>query len=719
MLVLKSLRIRGFRAYVEEKTFEFDSPVTFLFGGNHQGKSSTLNAIEWCLFGSECIGSGTGIRERVDWEIPNRNMHLPDVTVQVELENPANKERFTICRKWISPRKDNLEVVLPDGQSLKGQEADEKLVELHKSSCRDFLTIVYQHQEAIRAILTQEPKDRNDAIDRLLGLSDYRNILAGIEAAKLSRLLKGINDNFDGFSREIEVALRTRESDLAEKRNKAMKEGVKEEDISEKGLVKIAEIVKRQLQEFASEIGLSLTKLETPAHLAELQPFGQMVFNEIRRFRSEMPDVRKQQDLYDRRTGIAALESRYAQARKAVESTQAMFEQFVKENGDPESINSQKTNTQEDLWRKKAELSSVSARAATVDAAVKCIKLQPSYKDICPVCGKETPDLLGHLKREWKEKFEQQAGTLKNEIGKLETTLHKLDELSVKHGRLKGDLETANVERIKITKEIGVLLGREITDKDDCEAIFRAELDGISRELEIIEQTIRSKQQRLDEVSSLMEQVHVIADITRLEEKKRIVEEIQKTSEYREMEELQDKMAVFVDDIEKIKQAITESAHEAARQKVTAAGNIIDSYFRRITNSPSVTKVKFVLNVDSRTGLNSYLFEDQNGKDLTPVLSQGDLNALALSIFLGLACSKETHQQFGFIMLDDPSQSLGSAHKEKLVDILDEIAQDHMIILSSMDGELQNLASSRITKAKAKYVFSKWTPETGPQVKGE
>lgn len=176
MLNLKNLKIKGFRGYIQEKEFSFDTPVVLLFGENHRGKSSTLNAIEWCLFGNECTGKNTGIRERIDWEIRNRNLPSKDeVFVELELE-AENKMTYKILRKLISKTKDELEINLPDGQLLKDQNAREKLAHLLKSSFRDFLTMVYQHQEAIRAILTQEPKERNDAIDRLLGLSDYRNI---------------------------------------------------------------------------------------------------------------------------------------------------------------------------------------------------------------------------------------------------------------------------------------------------------------------------------------------------------------------------------------------------------------------------------------------------------------------------------------------------------------------------------------------------------------
>ncbi|MFQ5836032.1 MAG: ATP-binding protein, partial [bacterium] len=163
MITLKGLKVKGFRAYMEGKEFTFDNPAILLFGENHRGKSSTLNAIEWCLFGNECTGTRTGIRERIDWEIPNRSMHPPDVSVELELEDKATADKLTISRRWVSARKDELKVILGDGQSLKGQEAKEKLAQLLKSSFRDFLTTVYQHQEAIRAILTQEPRERNDA----------------------------------------------------------------------------------------------------------------------------------------------------------------------------------------------------------------------------------------------------------------------------------------------------------------------------------------------------------------------------------------------------------------------------------------------------------------------------------------------------------------------------------------------------------------------------
>lgn len=105
MIVLKALKVKGFRAYTKEREFVFDNPAILLFGENHCGKSSTLNAIEWCLFGNECVGKETGIRERVDWEIVNRNMRPPDALVVLEFEDKATGGKLTVTRRWVSEKR--------------------------------------------------------------------------------------------------------------------------------------------------------------------------------------------------------------------------------------------------------------------------------------------------------------------------------------------------------------------------------------------------------------------------------------------------------------------------------------------------------------------------------------------------------------------------------------------------------------------------------------
>jgi len=48
---VESIVIESFRGYNKQHSFDFKEPLTVFYGKNGQGKSSTLYAIEWCLFG--------------------------------------------------------------------------------------------------------------------------------------------------------------------------------------------------------------------------------------------------------------------------------------------------------------------------------------------------------------------------------------------------------------------------------------------------------------------------------------------------------------------------------------------------------------------------------------------------------------------------------------------------------------------------------------------
>lgn len=718
MLSLKNLKIKGFRGYIQDKEFSFDTPVVLLFGENHHGKSSTLNAIEWCLFGNECTGKNTGIRERIDWEIRNRNLPSKDeVFVELELET-ENKMTYKILRKLISKTKDELEINLPDGQLLNDQNAREKLTHLLKSSFRDFLTTVYQHQEAIRAILTQEPKERNDAIDRLLGLSDYRNILSGIKSADLEGKQKKMEESFSGFKNEIDVALNTRKRDLIEKRKEAIQKGVKEDHISEKGALEIAKTVKDELIKFTSTVGLSLTDLQLPEQWKGLQEFQQATNGEITRFRSEMPDVKKQSEFFCHKTQITSLISDYNQKNERVKIAYKELEEFIKKNGNEEVLSKTKSDVERQIALKNKEMQEVDAKGITISNAIDYLKVEGIDKNICPVCGKETSDLLRHLEEEWDKKYKEQIGKIKEEIEGLNGSLNNSGTLLSQLGNHKKSIETVKTEIVELNKKIGQKLKKEITEKDDPLVLLNNQSKHIEEELKKLEQSVSSRQETLNIIQARMNQIQLIVEILNLEEKRQIVENIVQTHEYQQMEVLKDQMAILVSGVNKIKQSVNEASYEEAKDKISSAEKMVDDYFRKITNNPAVSKIELLVSAD-KTGKNNYEFKDQNGHDLTPILSQGNLNALALSIFLGMACLRGTDQKFGFIMLDDPSQSLGSEHKEKLIEVLDDVLKDRMIILSTMDKELKELVLSKITKAKTKYIFTDWTPQIGPEVKKE
>ena len=82
-----------------------------------------------------------------------------------------------------------------------------------------------------------------------------------------------------------------------------------------------------------------------------------------------------------------------------------------------------------------------------------------------------------------------------------------------------------------------------------------------------------------------------------------------------------------------------------------------------------------------------------------------------------LACAGADSGGFGFVLLDDPSQSLSSGHKENLVKVLDRVAGSRKVVLATMDRELREDLAGGLTKPNAEYRFAPWTPGRGVTVR--
>jgi wobble nucleotide-excising tRNase len=335
---------------------------------------------------------------------------------------------------------------------------------------------------------------------------------------------------------------------------------------------------------------------------------------------------------------------------------------------------------------------------------------------LCPVCEGPAPNLLQILRQQWEQSLQTQVATNAKEIeslqGKLDTLRKVADTYKDSNEMLAGNADKLTSYREKA----GEQLRQPLTDRDDPVALLTTELNRIEGRLKELKEAVQAKQDRLDAIAEELEKVRLVREILQLEEKKRIIEQIQESPEYQNLEALRDWAAELVADVEGIKEAISAAANEEARDKLSAAETTIDRFFRRLTRHPAVTRFRLAVSPDTRTGRNSYDLTDQDGKNLAPVLSQGDLNALALAMFLGLACSAEGAGSFGFVMLDDPSQSLGSEHKEQLVAVLNEVAASKKLLLATMDREFRDCWCEGLSKAKAEYLFEGWTPEDGPTI---
>jgi DNA repair exonuclease SbcCD ATPase subunit len=721
MLKIKKVEIEGFRGFTQKTSFEFNNPVTLLYGGNHQGKSSVLNAIEWCLYGDECIGEKSRIRERVGtgdmaWRVINDNWEKAQVILRIESE----QGHYVITRaeaKGKGKKGKSIEITLPDETEKEGDEAELEIARVLRVSFKDFATTIYQHQETIHDIVIQKPSEQSDVMDRLLGLSDYRNILDGIRKSDILKVQRDITQEFNRFQTRLQEGIKIRQKDMDEKRIKVKEKGLREDELSENKMVELAESTAKDISNFATNLGFPKAFITPLSDWKNTQSFTTNLKKECNRLWAESPDVKEQSEKQKKRIVISSLRSQYETQYQNFKSKEEEFRTFELENGNQNEIGNKIRKVVEEIGSIDKEIKRISPKAKLIEEGVYILQLaSPSEINICPLCGKEKPNLLEHLKKELEEKIKNQVEDLNKQKIELDKKKANLERLKNEHARLSGDIQIEKRRLKKIIDDVSEFLQKVLTDKDDPVSILSLEEKSITSRLKEIEEAIKKKISKIDEITVKIDTMNLLYDILLLKNKLEEINKIQDTVEYKEEEKIRTDISELVGNIEELSRIIRLCMLEEAKEKIDSATNAIDYYFRKITNNLAIQSLSIKVEEDKKTGGNFYIFEDQEGKRPIPILSQGDLNSLALSIFLGLAKTSGDFHHLGFILMDDPSQSLDMEEKSQLVEVLNEISNIKNIIVSTMDSELQKVLKEGITKVKTIYNFADWAPDSGPRI---
>eukprot|EP01041_Mallomonas_annulata_P006658 gene6658-13477_t len=123
--MLRKVQLSNFKNYGQFQSIDIgdanECPFTVVIGRNGSGKSSLIDAIEWCCFGSSKRYSS--IRVKNVKELINSSSKLPQMWVEVEFLNIKNGEIFRIkrgyksgsmvCKAWLSTSKDDFNEVHP------------------------------------------------------------------------------------------------------------------------------------------------------------------------------------------------------------------------------------------------------------------------------------------------------------------------------------------------------------------------------------------------------------------------------------------------------------------------------------------------------------------------------------------------------------------------------------------------------------------------------
>jgi DNA repair exonuclease SbcCD ATPase subunit len=668
------LQIRNFRGWSAPVEIDLDRPVTLIVGGNQRGKSSTLNAMEWCLFGTEVEKKGSGIAERSDWEAANRES--PDEPVEVALTLTAEGGDYRVVRRRHGGTKtDEFFAESPDGKLLDGPSLDEWW---HSSGLPNWPTwrrAYCQHQEAARARVL-DSGDRSAVLGSLLGLEDDLRLRSTLESrAVFSDLDKKMGEVGDALLTEIERPLR----EVDELKDRIARKGTPKDAMTPSLPNEIAGELLHRAEDMAAQ-------LQIPDAIAEVDVSN---LESVTRWAEGWPGVARSND------GIRSRLSGLRQTRKTLAAALAQAEPLddehrqaradlakeVSNGGDAATRMSALDREIGDAKLIGEQLSAASARRALLKDALRALEEEPEHK--CPVCGNPDASLATRLERE---------------ISALETTeISRLEEAQ-QLARKAVEAATAAMTAIKSAESratraatnlaeampsLRSSLGIGPSEDVDVLAQTRVAIETLGRDVESLEDTLSKRDESLN---SFAERADLLRELVKLKEAQRRVDarvDVTALPSWSDLQRAIDASAELVVDREALAAMVREAQVERSKRHADDANAALGTYAEAITGSRGLK-----IEVNSSPKRVTYEIVDDENRRAMPVLNQAALNALSIALLLAQAEQQAREGRPAWVILDDPIQSLDAEHQRGLAAALDRIARHCPVLVGVTPSDL-------------------------------
>jgi DNA repair exonuclease SbcCD ATPase subunit len=705
MFTLQSVTIEGFRGFPKKVNFDLDVPVVLALGPNGTGKSSLVCAIEWCLFGQEVeTEAHTGIRERISWE--SRNRSAPHCLVEMELTGDG--ETLVVHRSV--PKSGKPDFWFRIGSSPPVREGGKLKALLGGLEIKDFFTAIHLHQESLRGLLLAKPGERKQDFYRLLGLASLLNQTKAIADAKLESLLGAVDEEFEKFEAGLEGKVQGRQADIQRARQECLSEGLTEPELSRDGLSEVWKVLGGEVRQFCT--AYSIKDCDFPDELPEKNPI-QVAKQQLQKLRASCPVLKDRGQVLGRINTVEGLLESYRKAESELSEAKAEIKKLPPDERDPSKLKQEIEKLGEDLEKQKKKRSEVNAKAAVLGEALGYFEeMGMKGRAKCPVCEQEVSSVEG-LRQHYEKEIEKGIiPQLDKRIKDLQAELRKAKEAKEKIEKLQEDVgrkdQLLSAQRSKIAK----VLDRELGPRDDPVALVSGELKDLNGRKEKLEKQVEKAEESLAGIDKQIERISKVLELIRYQDDLASLSDTRNTEGYRRTEHARLEIEEFVRAAETLSHSLTRTLEEEAEKRLGAVRDTIAKTFERLTGRSDFPRLavspdtKFAAQVEGSAGV----------ADALSVLNQADTNCAALSIFLALAVAPSTDHKLGFLILDDPNQSLDEAHTQRLVEVLSEISKSRQLLLSTIDEELSGELQRKAPKKKVVYRFTEWNPRRGPRI---
>ena len=681
---LSSVTVRGFRGVAKEKTFLFDGHSALVKGNNGTGKSTVALALQWILFGrfpEHVLGNVTYDR------------FLSPVTAKTKGSFAGTVVLSRGAERVEASRDGKAFTLKVGGEMLEDEDAESRRDALLGLDMDTFSRAVLLQQSRVRGLLLDEVKERNKALDRLLGMDAIELMLEVVKP----KLAADAAQDARQAAEEQQESLRVREKLLGEQLEQAQGQartlGFLNKSFNSVGLSKEYAELGDQLKSIATEHEVAVAALPPCDSAAKAEKVASS-------FAAAMRAIRIGSQRHKR---LAVVKSQQAEQSGALQDwkravavqDQAQKERaaFITEHGSREALLDRSKQAAKRLADLKSALKTAGLLRQLLADSLDYARAHSART--CPVCEQALPG-----------KFEL-PGALEKRIGALASE----NTRSLDAARVDGQRD------VDVTTEVL----RELDEKDKSATTSQLALEkarqrvaaflggaGIaeSKILGRLEESLaalkREEGELAEGVSNIEHQLGTLAGceralasglvpVIRKREELAAFEAQRKEQEAANSADLQraDAMDGLADRIERIRRALLDAKEELAHETLDRAKVRAQELYRTLVRHPlfdtldiktvmKARKVDYAFEVSSEATSGS-------AREARMVLSDGQLTGAALALFFALG--ESTQHNLDLLYVDDPTQNLDLPAKEAMAKVVTEMAKRRQIVVSTQDED--------------------------------
>lgn len=689
-VLFRSIEIENFRGFQEAQRLDLNGSVVIAIGPNGTGKTSFFDAIQWLLLGKLPRLGDRANRRSLDYVV-NRWCESKLATVSAELWIDGHS---VFLRRYGDANESHLELQDAAGVA-QGDEAQHRLGShflLRSGISLDeaMMTSGILQQDAFRAVMEGDPKNRYAHLTRLLGLEELPTYEteARSRADASAKSAKDLRSKLD----EAEIELRA----SSQKLQQLIK------DLSESPSTE-------QVYETAS---IALDSISAMLSVTGGFPL----------------DVRE----------MSRLESAARQLRQQAESLLSEGRQVIAdESGIDLSISSHIEATTSRVLQLTQQLSEATSASRTSQLALReeerivgrlvdlASRALPLLTDHCPVCGQNIDQdqvrrkldamvtgegqFLQSLSAE-AEEAEQRLTSVREELDQAERSLAGL---RAEEGRLQRhyrDKEAWLAKCAVLATGIGPIT---LVSAKDLSNGAAAALQAVGRAAALVEHVTRDAAIALgrSQISSSIDEERarnesLMANVLRLRQS--VSESSQRAEEDRG-----------------VAHATTRAITKLTTQRFELLAPLVANIYSRLDPHPAFTRLDYELGVYyQRAVADPVVIDEEMNVRADPLLifSASQANVTALTFFLAMSWTAGSHA-LPFILLDDPLQAMDDINALGFADLCRHIRTERQLVVSTHDRRLGNLLERKLAPRVAGerslvLRFVGWD-RSGPQIEQE